>query len=267
MTLGAFSCKRILVPVDFSVRAANALEVAVALGSAHGAELDVLHVWHSDLATPVMVAKERAKNALRDFVTGLELRGDVTLKRRTDHGDPYLTIQRSAQLGRYDLIVLAGPEASRADAESVARALLGTAPCPVLFVPPNAKARLRSDEERVLKLERVLVPLALAGANLQALEYAEALTQVDRAVVEVLCTPDVPPDIWACFRARTLGERVDVREVEEDSALAVPKRVHASRLDWVVVAAQRAALGERPSDVRVDRLARTQHCPCLCVPG
>ena len=267
MSPGAFSCKRILVPVDFSLRAANALELAVAFGSAHAAELEVVHIWHSDLATPVMVAKERAKSALREFVTGLELRGDVLLKRRIDHGDPYLTIQGMAQLSGYDLIVVAGPEAGRADAESVARALLATAPCPVLFVPPNAKARLRSAQERVLKLERLIVPLSLAGSTLQALDYAEGLASADRATVEVLRTPDVSPELLAGFRARPANERVEEREIEQDSALAVPQRVHASRSDLVVVAAKRAALGERARDLRVDRMARTLHCPCLCVPG
>ncbi len=267
MSPGAFSCKRILVPVDFSLRAANALELAVALGSAYAAELEVVHVWHSDLATPVTVAKERAKSALRDFVTGLELRGDVSLKRRIDHGDPYLTLQRMAQLSGYDLIVVAGPQASRADADSVARGLLATAPCPVLFVPPNAKARLRSDQERVLKLERLIVPLSLGGSALQALDYAEGLANADRATVEVLHTPDVSTEMRARFRARPRSERVEEREVEEDSAIAVPKRVHASRSDLVVVAAKRAALGERAPDLRADRIARSQHCPCLCVPG
>ncbi|MEO8979829.1 MAG: universal stress protein [Polyangiaceae bacterium] len=267
MSPGAFSCKRILVPVDFSARSANALEFAAALGSAHASELSVLHVWHSDLSTPVMVAKERAKSALRDFVNGLELRGDVSLKRRIEHGDRYLTIQRLAQLSGYELVVVAGPEASRADAESVARGLLGSAPCPVLVVPPNAKARLRSDQERVMKLERVLVPLALAGDALQGLDYAEDLARADRGIIEVLLTADVPPAVLAQFRARPAGERVEESVLEEDSAFGVPRRVHASRLDMVVIAAKRAALGERSSDARADRVARTQTCPCLCVPG
>jgi nucleotide-binding universal stress UspA family protein len=262
-----FSVKRVLVPVDFTLRSGNALQYAVALGSAHGAELDVLHVWHSDLSTPVTVAKERAKSALRDFVSGLELRGDVLLRRRTDHGDPYLTIQRLAQLSGYDLIVLAGPEPGRADADSVSRGLLGSAPGPVLFVPANARPRFRSDQDRVLKLERVLVPLALAGDGLEALECADFLAKNDHAVVEVLVTPDVPAEILSRYRARPALERVDVQEASEDSALAVPKRVHASRLDLIVLAAPRAQLGSRPNDQRALRMALGQQCPSWCVRG
>jgi nucleotide-binding universal stress UspA family protein len=263
----AFACKRVLVPVDFSLRSASALQYAVALGSAYGAELDVLHVWHSDLSTPVTVAKERAKSALRDFVSGLGLRGDVLVRRRTDHGDPYLTIQRLAQLSGYDLIVVAGPEPSRADEDSVSRGLLGTAPGPVLFVPPNAKPRLRSDQDRALRLERVLVPLALAGEGLEALDYAESLAHDDHAAVEILLTPDVPAGHLARFRARHALERADVHEAAEESALAVPKRVHASRLDMVVLAGPRAQLGSRPSDQRALRMALAQQCPSFCVPG
>jgi nucleotide-binding universal stress UspA family protein len=260
-----FSLKRVLVPVDFSVRSANALAYAVALGSARGAELDVLHVWHSDLSTPVTVAKERAKNELREFVSGLELRGDVLLRRRTDHGDPYLTIQRLAQLSAYDLIVVAGPEPGRADADSVSRSLLGTAPGPVLFVPSNAKPRFRSDQDRALKLERVLVPLALAGASLEALAHADILAKSEHAIVEVLLTPDVPADYLARFRARPALERAEVHEATEASAVAVPKRMHASRLDLLVLAGPRAQLGSRPSDQRVERMALGQQCPSWCV--
>jgi len=267
LSLGELSVKRVLVPVDFSLRSANALQYAVALGSARGAELDVLHVWHSDLSTPVMVAKERAKSALRDFVSGLELRGDVLVRRRIDHGDPYLTIQRLAQLSGYDLIVLAGPEPGHADADSVSRDLLGTAPGPVLFVPANAKPRFRSDQDRALKLERVLVPLALAGEAFEALDYAEFLAKSDRAVVEVLLTPDVPAERLARYRARPELERVAVQEASEDSALAVPERVQASRLDLIVLAGPRAQLGSRPSDQRVLRMALGQQCPSWCVRG
>ena len=267
MTLSEFACKRVLVPVDFSPRSANALQYAVALGSAYGAELDVLHVWHSDLSTPVTVAKERAKSALRDFVASLGLRGDVLVRRRTDHGDPYLTILRLAQVSGYDLIVVAGPEPGRADTDSVACGLLGAAPGPVLFVPPHAKPRLRSDQDRALKLERVLVPLALAGEGLQALDYAESLAQGDHAAVEILLTPDAPAGHLARYRARPALERADVQEAAEDSALAVPKRVQASRLDLVVLAGPRAQLGARPSDQRVLRMALGQQCPSWCVPG
>ena len=267
MTSSEFACKRVLVPVDFSARSANALQYAVALGSAHGAELDVLHVWHSDLSTPVTVAKERAKSALREFVSGLDLRGDVLVRRRTDHGDPYLTILRLAQVSGYDLIVVAGPDPGRADTDSAACDLLGAAPCAVLFVPPHAKPRLRSDQDRALKLERLLVPLALAGEGLEALACAESLARSDHAAVEVLLTPDVPAAQLARFHERPAFERADLQEAAEDSALAVPKRVHASRLDLVVLAGPRAQLGSRPRDQRALRMALAQQCPSWCVRG
>jgi nucleotide-binding universal stress UspA family protein len=213
-----------------------------------------------------MVAKEQAKSALRDFVTGLELRGDVVLRRRTDHGDPYLTIQRTAQLSGYDLIVLAGPKPGAGDADSVTRRLLGTLPGPVLLVPAHAKARLRSDQDRALKLGRVLVPLALAGAGFEALRYAQSLAGLDHASVEVLLTPDVSLQQLARFRGPAALGGVDEHESARDSAQAVPERVEASGLDLVVAAGPRAALGAQPDDQRAMRLALAQHCPSLCVP-
>jgi nucleotide-binding universal stress UspA family protein len=263
----ALSCKRLLVPVDFSPRSANALAYAVALGSAYAAEIDVLHVWHSDLATPVMVAKERAKSALRDFVSGLELRGEVALRRRIDHGDAYLTIQRLAQLSGYDLIVVAGPEPGRGDVDSVARRVLRTAPGSVLVVPANAKPRPRSDQDRALKLERLLVPLALAGAGCEAVDHAQALALRDHANVELLVTADVTTGQLARLRELPAFAGIDRREVAGDSSSAVPNRAQAARSDLVVLAGPRAQLGAEPADRRVERLALAQHCPSWCVPG
>jgi len=201
MRLPAF--KRILVPVDFSSRSADALAYAVALGSPNQAEVDVLHVWHSDLATNVRVARDRAKRELRDFVAGLTLRGDVELRRCTDHGDAYLTIQRTAQLARYDLVVVAGPEPLRADAGFVARRLLGSASNPVLFVPAGCRARLSSERERALKWERIGVPIALSGTRLAALDYACTLGNTDGVRIEAMLSSDTSPAQLEDFRARS----------------------------------------------------------------
>ncbi len=259
--------KRILVPVDFSPRSANALEFAVAFGSLQKAEIDVLHVWHSDLATGVTVAKERAKNALREFVASLELRGDVTLRRRIDHGDPYLTIQRVAQLAGHDLIVLAGPEAPRMNQESVAKSLFASASSAVLFVPPNSRARRRSAEDRRLALERVLVPLALAGDELQALDCAERLTSLGPMAIEVLVSADVPELHRARLQARAPLEHREPHEEPVAVEAAVERRTQSSVFDLVVLSSKRTPIGGRPDDPRAERVALTQLCPCLCVPA
>ena len=111
------------------------------------------------------------------------------------------------------------------------------------------------------------MPLALAGEGLEALDYAEYLAHRDHAVLEILLTPDAPAGHLARFRARPAPERADVQEAAEDSAVAVPKRVHASRLDLVVLAGPRAQLGSRPSDQRSLRMALAQQCPSWCVRG
>jgi len=258
--------KRILVPVDFSERAAGALQFAVALGSKNHAEIEVLHVWHSDLATPVTGARDRAKGALRDFVSGLGLRGDVELRRRTEHGDPYLTIQSLVQLSRYDLLVLAGPEARRAQPGSVTNALLGAAPIPVLLVPPHCKARFRSDQERILKWERILVPLTLAGDDLQALTQAESLANADAAAIEILLSSDTTPQRLSCFRARASSANVQELSTPEPVTLSVSKRVQTSPFDLVLMAAKRGRAGERPGDGRALEVAGAIACPSLTLP-
>jgi len=257
--------QRILVPVDFSPRSANALVYAVALGSIFRAEVDVLHVWHSDLSTPVTVAGERAKSELRDFVSGLDLRGDVELRRRAELGDPYLTIQRMAQLTGYDLLVVAGPDPKRNLADSVALALLRSASTPVLLVPEHCQARLRSEQEHVLRLERILVPLALAGAQLSALDCACELADVDGARVEALLTTDASPEQIRRLRAQPKLNLAEF-DLRVDSEQAVPERVQSSRFDWLLMASKRVQVGERASDLRLERIALSVPCATLSLP-
>ena len=257
--------ERILVPVDFSRRSANALAYAVALGSLFRAEIDVLHVWHSDLSTPVTVARERARSELREFVAGLELRGDVELRRRAELGDPYLTIQRLAQLTGYDLLVIAGPDTKRNLADSVALALLRSASTPVLFVPEHCQARLRSEREPVLRLERILVPLALAGSQLAALDCACELAASDGARVEALLTADASPEQIQRLRAQPKLCLAEF-ELQEDSEKAAPQRVQSSCFDWLVMASKRVQVGEQASDLRLERIALSVPCATLSLP-
>ena len=266
MATGFERFKRILVPVDFSSRSANALNYAVALGSIAHAEIDVVHVWRSDLANHVTVARERAKSELRDFVSGLELHGQVALRRRAELGDPYLTIQRLAQLTGYDLLVLAGPEPTRSLVDSVALGLLRSASTPVLFVPAHCSARLRSEREPVLRLERILVPLALAGAELSALDCACELAETDDARVEALLTSDALPDQFQRLSVRPKSDRVSETQLRGGSEEAAPQRVQSSRFDWLVVATKRAQFGERATDARLERIALSVPCATLSLP-
>jgi nucleotide-binding universal stress UspA family protein len=261
------SFKRILVPVDFSLRSANALEFAVAFGSLQRAEIDVLHVWHSDLGTSVVVAKERAKTALREFVASLDLHGEVTLRRRIDHGDPYLTIQSVTQLSHHDLLVLAGPEGPRTNEDSVAKSLLASAPCAVLFVPPNCRVRRRSDSDRSLNLERLLVPLALAGDGLEALDCAERLVGAERATIEVLSTVDATSNGRSAVRGRAPLDRREEHTEPLEVVSAIQRRARSSTFDLVVLCGKRAPIGGRPADSRCERVAISQPRPSLCVAG
>jgi nucleotide-binding universal stress UspA family protein len=259
--------QRILVPVDFSTRAANALRFAVAFGSRQRAQVEVLHVWHSDLSTGVTVAKERAKDSLREFVASLELQGEVTLRRRIEHGDPYLTIQSLAQLGGHDLIVVPGPDGARAREETVTASVLSTAPCAVLCVPPSCSARPRSEQDRALALERVLVPLALAGSRLEALDFAEALASSDRATIEVLTSSDASTDGRARLRARPPLDRREEHEEPGDSLAAIGQRACVSCFDLLVLCTSRGPIGARPIDARAERVASSVPCPSLCLPS
>jgi len=258
--------KRILVPVDFSTRAANALAYAVALGSSSRAEIDVLHVWHSDLANPVTLARERAKQELCDFVRELELHGDVELRQRAELGDPYMTIQSLAQLTRYDLLVVAGPDPARSEVDSAGLRLLHSASTPVLFVPGHCLVRSPSEPEPALRLERLLVPVALAGARLAALDRACELADADRARVEALLSSDVSQSQLDHLRVHPGRERLIMTDLGDACERSTPARVQSSRFDLLVMASKRTHVGERATDLRLERIALSAPCASLSLP-
>jgi len=130
--------QRILVAVDFSPSSLAALEFAALVGALDASIVDVLHVWQTNTLTPVTVAGPQAKQELRSFVAGFDFRGVSEVRRRVEHGDPYLTVYHLA--ANYDAIVVGlrgrGAAATRGMGH-VTASLLGTTDAPVFVIPPQ----------------------------------------------------------------------------------------------------------------------------------
>jgi nucleotide-binding universal stress UspA family protein len=173
--------KQIICPVDFSESSVRALACAAAIARWYDAQLTVLHVVptfesmqvRGDIVEPIhLVTPMPREQVLDEMSRFLNL---ATLSPRAnalaETGDPQATIIDQALSTRADLIVM-GTHGRRGFKRlvlgSVAEAVLREAPCPVLTVPPHARAGV-SD---TVTFKRILCPIDFSPSALQALGFA-----------------------------------------------------------------------------------------------
>jgi nucleotide-binding universal stress UspA family protein len=167
--------------VDFSESSVRALACAAAIARWYDAQLTVLHVVptfesmqvRGDIVEPIhLVTPMPREQVLDEMSRFLNL---ATLSPRAnalaETGDPQATIIDQALSTRADLIVM-GTHGRRGFKRlvlgSVAEAVLREAPCPVLTVPPHARAGV-SD---TVTFKRILCPIDFSPSALQALGFA-----------------------------------------------------------------------------------------------
>lgn len=147
----------ILVPVDFSASAEQALQIAVSLGRDHGARLVVMTSPPPQPLPPpgegfaldsgdirLVEESRRALDALAKSMT------ELPVETRLIVGSPGPSIVAAAEDCHADLIVMGThgrSGLSRVLMGSVAEYVLRHAPCPVLTVKPSTAERLSHVEE------------------------------------------------------------------------------------------------------------------------
>ena len=147
--------RKILVPVDFSSSAKQALSYATFLAEGLGATLHALFVWEPPrvIRADVMLWSETQGTSLVDHArevaeSHMESMFDelgIDKQRRPPHtietGDPPDAIVEAATSGGYDLIVMGTQSRKGFDRVllgSVSEKVVRTAPCPVLTVRPSS---------------------------------------------------------------------------------------------------------------------------------
>ncbi len=148
-----FAPKHILIPVDFSDCSQRALRFAY--GIAHGARLEVVHVWQppSFVSPDLLVFDPEADGvSLRDWVLAEANRSlaaflaevpppeGIEVESRLEQGEPADTIERLINERKPDLVVMGThgrTGMARLLAGSVAERTVRLATCPVLTVPPE----------------------------------------------------------------------------------------------------------------------------------
>lgn len=178
---------RILLPTDGSEAADRALDLAVAVAEAHGAELDVLYV--ADTNQPSLA---RIQGDVRDVLEG---RGEEVVQSAADRaraagvdaetaviqGGPARTVLEYVEDRAVDLVVM-GARGER-DVEqlflgSVTERVVRSSPVPVLVVPP--------DSDRSYPPERVLVGTDGSDGSDAALGEAVDLATAAGAALHVV---------------------------------------------------------------------------------
>ena len=178
---------RILLPTDGSEAADRALDLAVAVAEAHGAELDVLYV--ADTNQPSLA---RIQGDVRDVLEG---RGEEVVQSAADRaravgvdaetaviqGGPARTVLEYVEDRAVDLVVM-GARGER-DVEqlflgSVTERVVRSSSVPVLVVPP--------DSDRSYPPEHVLVGTDGSGGSDAALGEAVDLTTAAGAALHLV---------------------------------------------------------------------------------
>jgi nucleotide-binding universal stress UspA family protein len=130
-----FSVRRILVPFDWSAPACEALRMAASLARQHGAELSLLHVVPTAVATFAPPPENYLLHLHDDLRSAAAAAMQGPVQCQVVEGDPTAAILATARDHRIDLIVMGTHGRcgmSRLLMGSVAEGVLRQATCPVL---------------------------------------------------------------------------------------------------------------------------------------
>jgi nucleotide-binding universal stress UspA family protein len=182
--------KRILCPTDLSDAASQAVEQALAVAGYHKARVTALHVLTpltlatSGVATSAEEAREleRLRGSTTEAFAAAPAAG-VDVEVLVDVGQPAGAILDRAATLPADLIVMGTHGASGFQhlvLGSVTEKVLRKAPCPVLTVPPHARAISRPP------FRRLLCAVDFSEASLDAVRAAVFLAEDARATLVLL---------------------------------------------------------------------------------
>jgi nucleotide-binding universal stress UspA family protein len=239
--------ERILCPVDFSEFSHHALAYATAMASWYGARVTILHV-HTLGVPPWVLASETGFSGAEAQRLSAEHRAQLTTELQrfatttaasdvevdfiVDEGDdPAAAIVRASESANASVIVLGTHGRSgvaRIVLGSVTEHVLHLARCPVLAVPPHAKAAA------IPRLfGHILVATDFSDAAAAGLTYALSLAQEANSRLTVLHVVEPPPlrdeDEWA---ARGAGVASVLEAMKASAARQLAAAIPVSARDW-----------------------------------
>jgi len=297
--------KNILCPIDLSETSSRTLAYAVALARWYEARLTVLHVVpsfdpmqvrtgaigdHISLVTPM--TREEVLTELRRTVEAAGA-GSLDVAFATEAGGAAGTIVDQAVRTAADLVVMGTHGRSgfeRLLLGSVTEKVLRKSPCPILTVPPHARAAMPDD----VLFTRILCPMDFSPPALQAFGFALDLARQANGTVTALHViewlteeePSAPTNVDVSAY-RELLETDAHRRLQallkdeprtwcETEARVVFGRAHrevlalaeAGHTDLIVMGTQgRGAVGLALFGSTTQHVVRSAACPVLTVRG
>jgi nucleotide-binding universal stress UspA family protein len=183
----------VLVPIDFSERALEAVEFALPLIKRFGADLHLVHVFEPDYpfasmaAMPLLVPELEVGKRVRRHLKSVAKKYSIELRQENTHackGRPFEEICRLARDRGIDLIVAAtrgNTGLKHLVLGSTAERIVRYSPCPVLVVHPlNLKEKAGGNgkmTKRELCFGKILVPIDFSDCSMEGLAYAKALAK------------------------------------------------------------------------------------------
>ena len=185
----------VLCPTDFSDTSRHALEHAIAVAKWYEARLIGVHAYAPPFYPVTDLVTAGVGDPLPDLPTMKGIEEDVlasleparavgiATEARVETGPPAAAILACATALPADLIVIGTHGVNGFEhlvLGSVTEKVLRKATCPVMTVPPRARATSR------LPFKRVLCPLDFSPSSEAALEFAFSLAQESEAEIELL---------------------------------------------------------------------------------
>ncbi|CAN5592402.1 universal stress protein [soil metagenome] len=186
-----FALRTILVPTDFSSASTKALRYARALGEEFDSTFHLLNVFDGQLEPPLPAplfgTDQEIATIVRRELRALGEKAGLPMDRSHCHmriGPAYRQVCEEAAKVRADLIVIATRGAGgwkRVLIGSTAERVVRHAPCPVLVVREKEREFISrksgKQQERTLKIRRIVVPTDFSAHSKEALDYAIALAK------------------------------------------------------------------------------------------
>ena len=189
---------RILCPVDFSDTSVHAVEQAVSLAGWYQVPITALHVYNPLVAPlpglPVPAARvaeaelQRVRDETSSCLEAANTTG-VDVEVLVEVGQPAREILACAERRPADLIVMGTHGVGGFEhlvLGSVAEKVLRKATCPVLTVPPRARATSR------LPFKRILCAVDFSDWSLVALDFARSVAEESGASLTLLYVVEWP---------------------------------------------------------------------------
>jgi nucleotide-binding universal stress UspA family protein len=220
------SIARILCPIDFSEESAHAVDHAIAMARWYNASLTGLHVYDpSFVPGPGLEGPEAELKRLEDDTRASFVGAGATgvgLEILVDVGRPAHQILARASAMPADLIVMGTHGTSGFEhlvLGSVTERVLRKAPCPVLTVPPRARATSS------LPFKRLVCAVDFSEWSLKAVETTLSLareTRADVTLVHVIEWPwhEPPPPHLSELPRQQAKALADFRQFVEERAVA-----------------------------------------------